>query len=325
MTTRTLPDEPADPFSLEFFSGLSNPNARSSVLVINTRVIMKHILLFILGFSVLTSFGQDGQFHLDKEFAMNSNGTIDLRASDARVFITGSSRKTAHVKINRNVVTKGLSSTKGEFRVVVEEADGGLLIREQKDETTSGIITYRTVEYRIEIAAPEGASLIVRGDDGDYFIKNVNGEISLMVDDADVQLADCKGSRFSLRVDDGNLRMDGGKGELTLEADDADIHISNGHFESIIAEVDDGDLTIETSLSNNGDYVLETEDGTVELRVTQGGGTFSIRHDDTNISFTESFQQVEKDEHFRKLTLAGGNASVRIRADDGSIKLFAGR
>lgn len=286
---------------------------------------MKHTLLFILSLGVLTTFAQDGRFHLDQEYRMNPNGTIDLGASDAKVFITGSSRKTAHVKIDRNVVTKGLASTKGEFRVSVEETDGGLRIREQKNETSSGIITYRTVEYKIEIAAPEGASLIVRGDDGDFFIKNVNGEISLTVDDADVQLADCKGSRFSFRIDDGNLRMDGGKGELTLEADDADIHISNGRFESIIAEVDDGDLIIETSLANNGDYVLETEDGNVELHVKQGGGTFTVRHDDTDISFTESFRQTEKDENFRKLALAGGNASVRIRADDGSIKLFAGR
>jgi hypothetical protein len=99
---------------------------------------------------------------------------------------------------------------------------------------------------------PEGVSLKVRGDDGDYFIKNINGALSLRLDDADAELTDCKGKEFNFFLDDGDVRMDKGKGSLHLNGDDTDITIYNGQFDEINANIDDGDLVIETTLSNTG-------------------------------------------------------------------------
>jgi hypothetical protein len=284
---------------------------------------MKNLLF---AFAMLTfisvAFAQeeDGEFHLDQQYKMNKSGVIDLSSSDAKVFITGSVRATAHVKIDRKVTTKGWASGPGKFSVEVEEVDGGLKIRE-KQEATEISFGYYNEEYRIELEVPEGVGLKVRGDDGDYFIKNINGAISLRLDDADAELTDCKGSQFGFFIDDGDIRMDQGKGSLDINGDDTDVTIYSGQFNEIKADIDDGDLIIETSLTNTGKYELNLQDGFVSLNITSGGGEFDIQHDDASISMQGGFSTVSESETQTKLKLSNGTAKVLVRADDARVKL----
>jgi hypothetical protein len=169
---------------------------------------------------------------------------------------------------------------------------------------------------------PEGASLQVRGDDGDYRIRNVNGRIAMDIDDGDVDLTGCAGDDFRFQLDDGDIVMDRGRGRLDIDADDADVRITNGQFTSIIADMDDGDLEIETSLSNTGEYLINTQDGMVAMTITQGGGTFDVRHDDARLITEGNFEKVERSESRTILTLASGSAKVDIRSDDARVKLI---
>jgi hypothetical protein len=234
------------------------------------------LTLSLVVVSIVTS-AQD--FHLDKNYNVNATGTIDLGTSDAKVFITGSKRTNVHVKIDREVTAQGIVfGGDQEFKVDVTEESGNLRIRERKEGTSIGVVGVYNEKYRIEIEAPEGMSLVIRGDDGDYYIKNVNGSMDLSLDDADVELADCKGDKFHFRLDDGDLKMDQGKGSLEIDGDDTDISIYNAHFSSVNADVDDGDLRIETSLDDKGEYFFESQDGLIALTVMSGGGEFDIRH-----------------------------------------------
>ena len=285
---------------------------------------MKNLLFFAVTACVLkVASAQDGEFHLDNEYKIKPDATIDLASSDANVFITGSRRPSAHVKIDRKVITKGLYSGKEDFKVEVEIVNGDLQIRERARSYNSGIVTYQREEYKIEIQAPEGVSLMIRGDDGDYFIKNVNGAISMSIDDADVELTDCKGGEFTFRVDDGDVRMDGGKGRLDIDGDDADIEIYNGAFSSITADMDDGDLVLETSLTDNGSYTIRTEDGSINLKVLSGGGEFEIDHDDGHVTLQGDFKTLTESDDHTRVSLARGKAKVKVRGDDANVKLIA--
>jgi hypothetical protein len=286
---------------------------------------MKNILLAILTLCVVSvALAQDADFHLDNVYKIDKKGTIELSSSDAKVFITGSLRPDVHVKIDRTVVTKGIYNSREEFKVDVESVDGNLRIRERQSSFNSGIITYSKEDYKIVIEAPEGVTLSIRGDDGDYFIKNVNGAISMSIDDADAQLTACKGNKFSFRIDDGNIRMDEGKGTLEIDADDADVEIYKGQFSSIDANSDDGDIIIQTSLAENGQYSFKCQDGLVSLDVTGGGGEFTVHHDDGHISTNGNFKTTYETEDQTRLTLAKGSAKVTVRADDARVKLGTG-
>lgn len=279
--------------------------------------------LIVLSWVSINVHAQPGEFHLDKEYKISKTGTLELGASDAKVFITGSNRSTVHVKIDRKITSKGWVFGDEDFNVEVEEENGNLEIKEKQKGGTTGVVGYYKEEYRIEIEAPEGTSLSIRGDDGDYYIKNINGSISASLDDADIELSDCKGNNFRFRLDDGDIRMDKGKGSLEINADDADVEIHQAHFTKIDADVDDGELLIETSLDDKGEYSLTAEDGSVALNITSGGGEFNVRHDDGHVITEGNFKTNEDSENFTRITLATGSAKVNIRADDARVKLTA--
>lgn len=278
--------------------------------------------ILLLSLSVVAQSDKAGEFHLDREYKMEPTGVIRLNSSDAKVFIVGSARTTTQVKIDRTVTRKGVVFGDEEFRVDVTEQNGGLVIREKSRSANIGIVGYYSESYKIHIEAPAGASLEIRGDDGDYFIKSVNGSISLDLDDADVELAGCLGSHFKVKLDDGDLRMDTGRGTFELDADDADVIIKNAAFDKMSASIDDGDFIVETSLSNQGDYYINGQDGLISLTVLGGGGRFDIRHDDARVLAEGKFDTVEKSENRTHLTLAEGNAKVNIRADDARVRLI---
>ncbi len=281
--------------------------------------ILPAIIAFL--FSITLWAQKDGDYHLDKEFDLNPMGSIDLSSSDAKVFITGSDRKNVHLKIDRTVVTKGFSFGSDDFAIEIDNSNGNLKIRERANSSSHGIIGYYNEDYEIRIEASEGASLLVKGDDGDYLIKNINGSISMRADDGDIELVGCKGSRFRFQLDDGNLTMDHGRGAIEINIDDGDVRINNANFSSVIADIDDGDFMIETSLSNTGEYKIRAEDGTVSMIVTNGGGQFDVHHDDARVIAEGAFEVYEQSETFTSLKLPNGTAKVDIRADDARIRL----
>lgn len=278
-------------------------------------------LFFLAIISVASAQTRAGDFHLDKNYEVNGRGEISLSASDAKVFITGSSRKDAHVKIDREVETRGMRFGSSEFAVDIEEDDGNLIIRERSGSGSFAIVGTYNEKYVIRIEVPEGVSLRINGDDGDYFINTIHGAIDVQLDDGDLELTGCKGNDFRFRLDDGSIKMDQGRGSLKVDADDANVEILNAHFDRISAEMDDGDIVIETSLTDAGDYYINSEDGFVSLTITGGGGKFDIRHDDTHINADKAFSTVEKSENRTRLTLPNGNAKVDIRADDAKVRL----
>jgi hypothetical protein len=210
-----------------------------------------------------------------------------------------------------------------EFRIDIDDSNGNLDIREHSNSTNVGIVGYHYEKYTINIEVPEGVSLRIDGDDGDYLIKSVNGAMDIKLDDGDLDLIACKGNSFRFRMDDGDLKMDEGKGILEIDADDVDVEIEKGNFSSITADMDDGDFIVQTSLSNDGNYFIDSQDGSVVMTILGGGGKFDIRHDDGHVSTQGNFSVVEKSDDHTRLTLASGNAKVDIRADDARVRLSA--
>jgi len=277
----------------------------------------------IISVACLGQKSKSNHFDLDKEYPVNAKGVVYLNSSDAKVRITGSSRTSAHVKIRREVTTRGIVFGEDEFRVDVKPDNGDLRIREYTRSASVGMIGYHSENYTITLELPEGMSLKIDGDDGDYFIQNINGAIDASVDDGDLDLQQCNGTDFRFRLDDGDINMTDGAGSLDVVADDADVIIRQGAFAKITADIDDGDFVIETSLTDNGDYFIESQDGRVSFTVIKGGGRFEVRHDDSRIFTEGSFATTEQTEYRTRLSLPNGNAKVDIRADDANVRLIA--
>lgn len=285
---------------------------------------MKTLFTTFLALLSIVSFSQSkkiGDYHIDETYKIDGKGTITLNSSDANVFVTGSARKDVHVKIDRTIESRGFIWGEQEFGVDISEANGNLSIKERSGSGSLGVVGYINEKYTINIEAPEGVSLVVRGDDGDYYIRSVHGSMDLNVDDADVELTECKGNDFKFRIDDGKISMDEGRGTLDVTADDADVKIQNGQFSKIMAEMDDGDFIIETTLAENGDYYIDAQDGLISFSVLSGGGNFNIRHSDARVYTEGLFEELERSDRRTTLKLPKGNARVEIHADDARIRL----
>jgi hypothetical protein len=285
---------------------------------------MKLILSALFSVIAFSSFCQnDGEFHLDKEYPINAKGTLNLTITDAKVSVTGSDRKTAHVKIDRVVTSKGFTFGHQEFGFDVNENDGNLDLRERSHSFSVGVIGFYHEKYTINLELPNGVSLTVKGDDGHYTIANLAAAISFKVNDAHIELTGCTGNSFEFRMDDGTLKMDQGRGKFEIEGNDTNVHIQNGAFSEVRSDLDDGDLVMETSISDSGSYFIRTGDGLVSFTVLGGGGLFDVHHDDGHVTTEGNFNIVEKSEDNMRLTLATGKSNVNIRSNDGRVKLVS--
>ena len=287
-------------------------------------MLMKNLLiLFAITLSSGLVYGQkDNEFHLNQTYPIGENGTVYLIADDAKVTITGEDRDDVAVRIDYVVKSKGLEWGTREFRVDVETRGGDLRIEEYKRSSTA-IMGYVSVDYEIVIKVPKGSNWDINGDDDDYLLTNVNGEISINADDADVTLKNCQGNRFFFDLDDGDVIMDQGQGQLTARMDDGDIEIRNAAFQNIEYRGDDGDVAIETSIGPTALFKFSGDDSTFDLVITQGGGTFTINHDDGNIDYDNNFRLVDKNGDQTVLTLTGGRGKIIISGDDISVNLSA--
>jgi len=285
---------------------------------------MKSLLTLVLACSVgilVAQTQKTGNYHLDQNYKVAAKGTIKLTCSDAKVFITGCDRTDVNVKIDCEVDIKGFYSGTDEFFVDVDENGGNLTIRDRQHTNHFGIVGSYNERYTIKIQAPKGVSLVITGDDGDYIIDSIDGMMDIDLDDADLELTNCSGDDFRFNLDDGDVKMDKAKGSLEVDGDDSNIDIRNAAFTKINADIDDGDFIVETSISDNGDYFIEAQDGKIIFTVTGGGGRFDVRHDDGSVRVDATFSEVENSENRSRYTLANGNARIDIRADDASVRL----
>ena len=264
-------------------------------------------------------------FDLDETYPLAPDGLIRLTTNDADVKITGSDRTDVHLVVHYESSTKGLFLKVSEerFDMEVVPANGNLTIREfSPSSTTVGLLIHSSREdYEITLEVPQGASLKIRGDDDDYTIRNVQGEISMRFEDGEALIEDCNGGHFDLEVEDGSIEMVGGTGFLEAFTEDGQIYIESGAFKELRVETEDGRIEVATQLAENGNYVLESEDGRIVFTVLGGGGEFEVNFEDGRVRADRAFKVEDEDDEMSLFSLPGGNARVRIRTEDGSVRL----
>jgi DUF4097 and DUF4098 domain-containing protein YvlB len=303
---------------------------RTTDLNQNSKIMKKQLTALCMVTAMLVStslIAQDdredrGDFHLDETYEISATGTLHLNSEDADIRITGSNRSDVHVKIDRDESTRGVSSRSRSFKVEVENRNGDLHVTEKRGRSGGSFtIGSYSVKYDITIELPESASLRIKGEDDDYYVKNVNGKISIETEDGDVELNDCNGDQFDIRLEDGDLRMDGGQGDLYLRMDDGDADVRNGKFESMEVTAEDGSVSIETEVADGGNYEIRTDDSNVEFIVLNGGGEFTISKDDGRIQASSEFDLKRETDYREEYVLSGGSAEIDIRVNDGRVRL----
>lgn len=282
--------------------------------------------LLCLPFTTSEAGNSKSTFNLDETYAIDPDGTLYLDTNDAEIRIAGSDRADVHIIVHYQRKVTGFSSSSDgqEFQVRVSENNGNLYVHEI-DEDGGEVIFFGSVseDYEITIEVPRTISLNLDGDDDDYMIEGIGGEIRLDMDDGDATIRDARGDRFEIAFQDGSVELFGGSGMLDVSVDDGAFFADDGAFSSIEARFEDGDLEISSSLSDEGRYRFRGDDGRITLNVLAGGGTFDCDLDDGSVRASKDFtlEEGEEGEGYELYRLPGGDADVRIRIEDGTIRL----
>lgn len=265
---------------------------------------------------------QDHEYNLDETYSIDKSGTVHLQSNDAEVNIQGTDRSDVHLVVYRYVDVDGWEiKSEDKFRIIAENRNGDLYIREDKEENRRLIFGNVEEEYRIDIEVPMDVALDIKGDDDNYDISNVNLDVKISADDSDIELSNMRGENFELDLDDGSINMDSGQGKLKLNMDDGELYVRKASFTEIDVSADDGEIDISTSLAADGFYRFDMDDGDLELNIAGGGGEFDINHDDASIRVGNEFEEERSDEHRSLYRLPGGESRVEIDTDDGDIEL----
>ncbi|MGM0588813.1 MAG: DUF4097 family beta strand repeat-containing protein [Bacteroidota bacterium] len=286
---------------------------------------MRSILMTVLGVllcNVATGYTQKlDEYHLDETYAIAPGGTVYLKSNDADVFIIGSERSDVRVKVDYRLQVRGLTiGDSDKFHMDVRSSSNRLEIRERVISVT-GFIGNMKEDYKIRLEVPNDVNLEIDGDDDDYDIQGVHGNLELKAEDGFIQIRNSRMEISKLYVDDADIEIDGGQGKLRIRGEDGDTVIRNGAYQAIDLKVDDGDVELETQLAQLGKYQLEGADGDFDLTFLGGGGDIWIKHDAGSLVTNGSFEIQEHNEHNKRLRLYGGDAKVRIKLDDGDVTL----
>ena len=137
-----------------------------------------------------------------------------------------------------------------------------------------------------------------------------------------IDLVQCKGSAFNLRTNDGKVNMDRGEGFLEFQWRRRQYRCKECSVHQVFgATINDGHFNVESSLTNNGQYYVKTNDGSVDFTISAGGGKFDVTHNDGHVSTLGNFNVTEKSDNRSHITLADGTAQVEVETNDGNVRL----
>lgn len=266
-------------------------------------------------------------------FTVGAAPAVMLDTFDGSIEVHSWDRREVEVVVEKQAQDDGLLQ-----QIVVEKTQDGdrvtLRVRGPAATHRDGIqigITY-SPSAKLRVALPRAAALDLRSGDGSITVEDVTGTVALRTDDGSVSGLRLGGD-VRVRTDDGSIRLREASGKIDVETLDGSVTV-NGRLTHLHAKSGDGSvrITADKGSALGDDWSVETNDGTVELRLPEDLGADvdaetadgSIRSSHPHLTVPERTDGDEGGRHDDRRTLkaplgAGGHV-LRVRTGDGSIR-----
>jgi len=302
-------------------------------------------LSFILTFFSLslTQVWAQSEFNLNKTYPISELGQLEMNTDDAVVTIKGSDRTDVSIKVYRKVTGKQLGNKKFDFNV--DASDGNIKItdHEYKDSNTKISIQWNSETiYTIDIEVPRSVNLDLVGDDDDYNISSISGNLALTVEDGSTEIRNFTGESIDIEIEDGDIDIQDANCSIELTIEDGDFQAKNSDFKKLNIKTEDGDISMRGSKifdgrirSSDGDIDLDialspetrldirTDDGNVDLNTRGPGGKYEVTFEDGDVDFSkQQFNTVKETRNSYQLaSKSEGNVDIIIDVEDGDVDL----
>ncbi len=246
---------------------------------------------------------------------------VQIDDPESGVAVTASSDGMIHVKDDTTFSGWRFGGTQAIPQVQVTRTFDGVHIS-RADYSTGGISMFS--RQHIEVQVPAGAHVTighcesaeitgvrngveVASQDGHIALRHISGIVNARSDDGHISAEDLSGSAISLVTDDGHITARGIR--LLGAAPQAKIHTS------------DGSLTVSGLFPAGGSYALSTGDGSVHLALAAGSDARIAASTGDGSIEVDGSETDGDDSASRTVQVGGGNASMQVRTEDGSIHI----
>lgn len=303
---------------------------------------MKTFLSVLFTLFLSLSLSAQYEYSHEENYTIAQDGLLTLDTEDANVTIIGTSRSDAYVKIYKKVTGKQKTNQKFDIEYIAE--GGNLTIREKRNKKggsyTMGWNTKTT--YEVELGLPKGVSMNINGEDDNYMITSINGDITIKSEDGDIVMSDCTPDDLSIRLEDGDVKLTEVQSNFVMHMEDGDLVTENCKFgdlkigmedgDVILRDVslgnteidaEDGDISITTECNKNTNVNIETEDGNVTIKTKGEGATIKVSYEDGDVRYDNSdYDLINKTKRSKELkTSKSGDATFNISVEDGNVRL----
>jgi hypothetical protein len=287
-------------------------------------------------FLVLGGLTAQKSFELSKSFPIAENGTLHLESADADVRITVDDTDVVKVEISR-VVSGALA--KRQFGFDINTDNGDLFIKEVYERKPFLWNSEKLISYTIDIRLPYDVNLMMRGDDDNYQIEGIQGDIKLKANDGEVTFSSMHGNELDIELEDGYININDCNSILSVNLKDGNLVIQDSQINDLSIKAIDGDITSKNSTSINssikiadGDIHLDKAKGVLQVKSTDGGiklnevecSSTSIRTTDGDIQMgmfllTDSKHTITTIDGDIDITILEGGGKFEIVREDSDI------
>jgi hypothetical protein len=263
-------------------------------------------------------------------YTLSGSPQITLDTFDGAIEVHSWDRAQVEVVVEKQAQDESLLED-----IVVEQSQDGdrisLRVRGPASQPTRGVVigVHFSPRAKLRVAVPKASTLDLRSGDGSLTVEDVVGTVKLRTEDGSI-VAMRVGGDVMARTDDGAIRLREMTGRVDVESLDGSVVVS-GTLTHLRAKTSDGSLrvTAERGSTIEADWLLETGDGSVEVRLPEGldavvdavtsDGVVRSSHAELAAPRSDG-DDGERGRRELKATLGAGGHTVRVRTGDGSIR-----
>jgi len=203
-----------------------------------------------------------------------------------------------------------------------------------KDVTIDSDLTLNTRFGEIDLDGGQARSLTVEGQNGDITMNDfhLNGSLDLSTSFGAVSVARTEASEYKIETRNGAIKLDGGQGFLWLHSDFGDITVESVSNASLDLRSGNGKVSFEGSLSTEADHQVESNFGSVSLRLPSNTAVTldaSTDFGDIRCEFDVLVKGAGDDKERQTTgdelrgTINGGGVKMRVKTRNGDITIEA--
>jgi len=200
-----------------------------------------------------------------------------------------------------------------------------------EDAAVHGDLTLNSHYGLVELDGVRASSLTVKTQNGTINLRDgqVEGKLDLYSHYGAVSVAGTTASDYKIETNNGAIELDGGGGPLWLHSRYGDIEVRGAHDATLDLNTNNGKVTFEGSLSAETGHRVESNYGTVTLRLPPDTAVFleantdygRIRCDFDVLVRGENDEKEERRSSGDELrgTINGGGESLRVKTHNGDV------